>query len=271
MSVRIDKALVAQRFSAAASGYDTHARHQQQIARRLVSEMPETVDPGRIVDLGCGTGEMTCCMARKFPGAHVTGIDLAPEMIEAGRVRARCEGVSVEWLVADAETISPEAGVDLIVSNCSLQWFQAPRELATTLARLLIPGGRVALAIPIEGTLGELISCVRDVTGRGQIGLDLQRPAAYGRQFSAGAWSDAVITTYRLTQWYPDPLAVLRAVQGIGAVTTGQGGQDRAPLSPAAIRRVAARYRRQYGRPDGTVPSTYDVVCIHARHAGATA
>ncbi len=57
---------------------------------------------GPLLDLACGTGRMALRMAKL--GYQVTGVDLMPEMIEWARQKALRQGVSIDWVVADART-----------------------------------------------------------------------------------------------------------------------------------------------------------------------
>lgn len=261
-SVSIDKALVARRFSSAAATYDGYARHQQQAAEILCRGIPSGVTPRRILELGCGTGELTARLHGRFPGAEVTAIDLAPGMIAAAQ--ARLSG-PIRWVVADAETYLPEQPVALLASSCTAQWFRGAATTVRHAARQVAVGGWVALAIPLPGTLDELLTSVRHATGRERMGLSLEPIEHYVQAFEGGAWGPLATYSVALRCWYDSPLAVLRAVKGIGAVTTGQGGNPAAPLAPREMKRVAAQYRERYARDDGRVPSTYEMGFLYAQ------
>src|SRR5437762_13971843 len=57
---------------------------------------------GPLLDLACGTGRMVLRMAEL--GYLVTGVDIAPEMIDWARQKAAKQSISVDWIVADART-----------------------------------------------------------------------------------------------------------------------------------------------------------------------
>ncbi|MEX1306447.1 MAG: class I SAM-dependent methyltransferase [Rhodovibrionaceae bacterium] len=100
--------------------------------------------PGqRLLDLGCGTGSLALGFAAR--GAQVTGIDRAPEMVEAARQRAEQAGLEVSFRVAPAEqTELPAKIFDAVTAGQCWHWFDRPRAGAE-LRRLLAPGGRVAI------------------------------------------------------------------------------------------------------------------------------
>ncbi|HLO66899.1 MAG TPA: methyltransferase domain-containing protein [Holophaga sp.] len=100
--------------------------------------------PGTLVDLGCGTGHVTRILAERWPEARVTGLDQAPEMLEA----ARAEPSPVQWVQGDIATWEPEAPVDLLYSNAALQWVPGHGDLFPRLMGFLAPGGVLAVQMP---------------------------------------------------------------------------------------------------------------------------
>ena len=63
--------------------------------------------PRRVVDLGCGPGNLTALLARRWPGAEVVGVDNSPEMIAARPAPWRCPGSRFE--VGDVRDWRPAA------------------------------------------------------------------------------------------------------------------------------------------------------------------
>ncbi|WP_129663219.1 class I SAM-dependent methyltransferase [Phytoactinopolyspora endophytica] len=94
--------------------------------------------PGeRIIDLGCGTGDLTARLVET--GASVIGMDAEPAMIEAARERL---GDAAELQVADAHDFSVDDPVDAVVSNAALHWMPAPVEVLGCVSDALREGGR---------------------------------------------------------------------------------------------------------------------------------
>ena len=96
-----------------------------------------------VVDLGCGTGELTCLLASRLPGSSVVGIDSSDEMLEQARSR-NCPGVSFRRCEVEAAAGS----WDLVFSNAVLHWVEDHHRLLPRLFGLLRPGGQIALQIP---------------------------------------------------------------------------------------------------------------------------
>lgn len=97
----------------------------------------------RVIDLGCGTGELTRRLADRLPGATVLGIDSSAAMLERARREERpglsfslgtIEGASGEW--------------DLVFSHAALHWVGDHRALIPRLMSLVRPGGQLAVQVP---------------------------------------------------------------------------------------------------------------------------
>jgi trans-aconitate 2-methyltransferase len=101
--------------------------------------------PGVVVDLGCGPGNLTADLARRWPGAAVRGIDSSPEMIEAARQWAR---PPLSFDLADVREWTPETAVDVLVSNAVLQWVPGHLDLLPRWAGWLSPDGWLAFQVP---------------------------------------------------------------------------------------------------------------------------
>jgi trans-aconitate 2-methyltransferase len=103
--------------------------------------------PATVVDLGCGSGELTATLVDRWPTARVTGLDSSPEMI----ARAAGLGSQVDFRLADAAEFSA-AGVDVLISNALLQWVPGHAELLRRWAGELNPGGWLAFQVPANFT-----------------------------------------------------------------------------------------------------------------------
>ena len=94
-----------------------------------------------VLDVGCGGGLLTESLARA--GAAVTGIDLAPGMIEVARLHAAESGLTIDYRVASAEELARESPGRFAVVTCMemLEHVPDPAAMVATLARLLSPRG----------------------------------------------------------------------------------------------------------------------------------
>jgi 2-polyprenyl-6-hydroxyphenyl methylase/3-demethylubiquinone-9 3-methyltransferase len=93
----------------------------------------------RVLDVGCGGGLL--CEAFARAGAKVTGIDLAPGMIEVARLHAAEQGLDITYNVVSAEEIT--GGFDVVTCMEMLEHVPDPERMTATLAKLVRPGGAV--------------------------------------------------------------------------------------------------------------------------------
>jgi trans-aconitate 2-methyltransferase len=107
----------------------------------LVAQVGATA-PATVVDLGCGPGDLTLTLARRWPRATVRGLDASREMIQEAPA-----GTPVTFSVAVAEEFDA-AGVDVLVSNATLQWVPDHRRLLPGWARQLNRDGWLAFQVP---------------------------------------------------------------------------------------------------------------------------
>jgi trans-aconitate 2-methyltransferase len=106
------------------------------------------VRPGlRVVDLGCGTGELTAQLADRLPGSDVLGIDSSAEML------ARAEPLASEGLRFEHRRIEEVEGTfDLVFSHAALQWVDDHERLIPRVWSLVAAGGQLAVQVPSNHT-----------------------------------------------------------------------------------------------------------------------
>jgi SAM-dependent methyltransferase len=134
------------------------------VTARVGAELLDAVGAGpgtRLLDLGCGPGTITAAAAGR--GAQVTGVDLAEGMLALGRERHP----QLELVTGDAEDLPfADATFHAVVGGFVLNHLPDPEAALAEVARVLAPGGRVAVAVwqrPEDNPLlGELTHAVHD-------------------------------------------------------------------------------------------------------------
>lgn len=102
----------------------------------------------RVLDLGCGTGELTAWLHGELGAAQTLGVDRSEQMMEQASSRAG-DGLRFERATIE-ETLSRYAAGDwgLVFSNAALQWLPSHDELLPAVAELVGPGGQLAIQMP---------------------------------------------------------------------------------------------------------------------------
>jgi trans-aconitate 2-methyltransferase len=211
--------------------------------------------PARVVDLGCGPGNLTGLLARRWPGADVVGVDSSEQMIAEARA---AEVLGVRFEVGDVRGWRPEAPVDVLVSNATLQWVPGHVDLLPSLVGEVRPGGWFAFQVP--GNFDEPSHVIRkELAGQPPYAehvRDVAVPDAFGpavyleRLLELGCTVDAWETTYLHLLTGEDP--VFTWVSGTGARPTLQALPDdlRADFEAEYRHRLRAAYPPG---PHGTV------------------
>jgi len=262
-----DKRAVRRAFSRAARTYDAHAVLQREVGERLIAHLEGIrLEPRRVLDLGCGTGAFLAPLARRFPGARVTGIDLALPMLREARGRAPwwrrlIASSSVASLIgADAERLPlANASHEMVFSNLALQWCR-PEVAFAEAARVLAPGGLFLFSTLGPDTLKELRAAF-DAADAGRHVNRFVDMHDLGDALVHAGFADPVMEMEVITLEYASLRGVVADLRAIGAANAlprrprGLGGQAR-------WREAEDRYERY--RRDGSLPATYEVIYGHA-------
>ncbi len=133
-----------------AAVWSSGGKDYDEISRGIADSIEHGVlrlnpQPGeRILDLSTGTGWTSRVVARR--GAKVIGVDIASELLEAARAKAKAENLPIEYQLGDAEDLPFEdAAFDAVVSTCGVMFASRQEAAAAELARVCRKGGRIAL------------------------------------------------------------------------------------------------------------------------------
>ncbi len=107
-----------------------------------------------ILDVGCGTGEITARLAELYPKSALVGVDLIERHLESARDRCSAFGERVTFRTADAFALPfADATFDLVVCRHMLQAVPRPHEAMAEMVRVLRPGGRLHLLVEDYGMI----------------------------------------------------------------------------------------------------------------------
>lgn len=268
---KIDKQLLQKRFSQNAKTYDRYARIQKVMAQTLLEMTdrsfrsfgnPDAIRIAglRILEVGCGTGYLTMRLQQRFPGAHITAVDLAPGMIEVAK--RRISKGPVVFQTGDIEEMELEGTYDLIVSNATFQWFNHLPLTVKRLVDLLNPEGSLLFSTFGQRTFQELHRSFQ--AARQQLGLtDVQQPGQsfYSlpelRDLLCGVLASGrcqIECFERLeTEKFQSVRDFFTSVKKIGASNSNSGSRSQ---RPGLLKATMAIYERLY-RDGPSVVATY--------------
>ncbi|MBA4543332.1 methyltransferase domain-containing protein [Thermoactinomyces daqus] len=144
--------------------YDEFLVVYKRMAHRLLFSLKDRVfDPGRILDLGCGTGYFTELLLEYFPRAELVALDLSPRRIEMARERVA--SARVQFVAADVEEddLSGLGMFDLVITNLMGHWLQAPERVLAKVREMLNGEGWYGMTVFGPETCQELQATFRQV------------------------------------------------------------------------------------------------------------
>lgn len=145
----------------AAATYDRSAGYVSRLGEGVV----ELLDPRpgeRVLDLGCGTGDLTAEISSR--GARVLGVDASPQMIS----RAADKYPGLRFEAGDARDYRGAGGFDAVFSNAALHWIPAASQVIRTVHGALRPGGRFVAELGGRGNVRTIERAVEEtLTERG--------------------------------------------------------------------------------------------------------
>ncbi|GLP96660.1 methyltransferase domain-containing protein [Paraferrimonas sedimenticola] len=235
-----DKSAVAQAFDSAASTYACHSQLQTRVARHLLLGANLT---GRVLDLGCGPGTQIDS-ALKTQGQWI-GLDLSHAMLQQARPN------KAYVVQGDAESLPLQSqSLDALVSSMALQWCDVERS-CSELGRVVSSGGRLYLAVVVQGSLSELQSS------------DCQSGFSVNRFAPAKAWLSQLtqagfevnLESRAETAHFDSVKTLLNSLRGVGA----NHSQQRSPglRGKTWWREVQAHLEAQ--RCEHGLPLTYQI------------
>ena len=131
-----------------------------QIVGESLAEAADIRAGDRVLDVAAGNGNATLAAARRF--AEVTSTDYVPALLDKGRERARAEGLSVKFQVADAEELPfADGSFDVVLSTFGAMFTPDHKRPAREMLRVTRDGGKIGLAnwTP-EGFIGRLFKVI---------------------------------------------------------------------------------------------------------------
>lgn len=241
----VDTRRVVLDFQRSASIYEREAQVQYQIMSQLADLfLPYVEDNSTVLDIGCGTGWLKQVLEARHIPWNLMGLDIAAAMCaEAGN-----KGVKVACGNAQSLPFADNS-VDAIFSSLCVQWLEEPHLFMREAARVVKPGGRIAVATLGQETLIEL----RDTFAR--FGEE-SRVMAFRSEFD---WRDMAVAqklsvrhmhSIRWKYPYRSMLHLCQSLRDIGAMNK-RDDRRRSFTGASLFERAKAHYDTAHARPSG--------------------
>lgn len=239
-----------------ASQYGRFSDHRSRPFFDLVNRI-DAADPALVVDLGCGSGELTATLADRWPSARVLGVDNSASMLESAAAHASDR---VSFAAGNLSSYLPDPAAEVVVSNAAYQWIDGASAMLSAIAAQLPAGGWLAIQVPenfqapSHRAIRKLVAQPRWQRATGGLRLredPVLEPDGYVDLFAAaGLVPDVWETTY--SQLLPGADPVLEWVKGtaLRPVLTALPDSEHAEF----LSELSSRLRAVYpALPYGTV------------------
>ena len=272
----LDFVEVRRAFDHAAASYDAHAVLQREVCDRLLERLDfMTLQPGRVLDVGTGTGYGLAHLRSRYAEAELSALDIAPAMLAAARARLP----QPSWAQRALQRLTPNPSspshlvcadlerlplapnsMNLVWSSLALQWAHDLEATLKGFHRVLAPGGLLMFATFGPDTLKELRAAFSTVDDAPHVNrfIDLHD---IGDMLIHAGFVSPVMEMDMLTLTYVDLKALMRDLKGIGAHNAATT-RKRGLLGKSAWARLEQAY--ESNRHEGRLPATFEVIYGHA-------
>jgi malonyl-CoA O-methyltransferase len=252
----MDKETIVRNFSKCASTYDKYADIQKRAASELLGLMRED-GFRRILEIGCGTGNYTLLLRERFKNASLKAIDISGKMIEIASEKLKDK--SIEFIVADAETIDIRGDFDCITSNVSFQWFNDLKKTIKKYSAALEEGGTILFSIFGPVTFKELNFSLKHVLEGSSTVADGFMSKEEIEGLLRGNFKSVCIGETLYEESFPRLKDLLHKIKFSGIRGNGMNGGT--IFTPRALRELEKVYLNKFKR----ISATYQVFYCEGR------
>ena len=266
----VERDSVLRNASRAARGYDAAAVLAREVARRMGERLDlVTLEPHRILDIGCGTGADLRLLADRYPRAERVGCDFSLAMLrEAGEELPWFKRLLPGGRAREAIRICGEAGrlpfgngcMSLAWSNLMLHWLIDPLPAFREMHRVLVVDGLLMFTAFGPDTLKELRRCFVQADPMPHVHRFIDMHDLGDALVKAG-FAEPVMDMETITLTYDTFEALLDDLRVSGA-QCALAGRRRGLTGKTVWSRVHSAYEMH--RRDGRLPATFEVVYGHA-------
>lgn len=271
-AMQLDRKQIQRAFNRAAGSYDQAAVLQQRISKQLIERLDYIRHAHDVVlDLGCGTGQLSVDLLKRYPQTRISAVDISPAMIDQAQQRFRkqlptwrCwlgQNKRPQGICAVAEQLPlRSSSYDSVVSNLTLQWCADLLQVFSEIRRVLRPGGLLMFSTFGPDTLKELRASWAGVDNSPRVSVfpDMHD---VGDALLASGFENPVMDMEQITLTYSSVMDLMRDLQAIGA-TNAHPQRMRGLTGKQQMAAMIEGYE-QFRQPQG-LPASYEVVFGHA-------
>ncbi len=261
-----DKRLVQQDFNKAAATYDSYAVVQRHVSEQLFARFIEQIgEEAHVLDAGCGTGyfhELCRKNGYRFP---VLQYDLAYNMCHLAASYASEPPYGVTWTInGDVEQLPLQSqSIDGIFSSLTLQWVNRLDACFSEMHRVLVPGGVMAVATLLPGTLKELEASFAYHKLQNPVSPFVSLNTVYDHMQHAG-FTQIEVQHETYSQYFTALPDLLHSLKHIGARNKNAGGRP-GFIGKSTLQSLNAHYASEFNTPKGLQASWQVVYLIGKR------
>ena len=246
------KATIIRNFSRYARSYDKYAGIQERVGSELLGLIKEE-SFRRILEIGCGTGNYTRLLRKRFRDAGLQAVDISDRMIDVASEKLRSE--DIEFIVADAEAIEIGGDFDCITSNASFQWFSDLGKAIKRYGAALKEGGIILFSIFGPDTFKELNSSLKDLMRGSATVADSFKSKGEIGDLLRGNFKSVCIREALYEESFPRLKDLLRKIKFSGIRGNGMNGGT--IFTPRLLKELEQVYLDRFKRINATYQIFY--------------
>jgi trans-aconitate 2-methyltransferase len=198
----------------------------------------------KVLDAGCGSGEVTEQLAARVPRGSVYAVDGSPRMVELARERL---GDRATVWVSDLLELEVPEPVDLVFSAATFHWIGDHERLFERLHAALAPGGRLVAQCGGAGNIAAIVAAIEDVSGEQWSPWNFAGPQETEERLRAAGFADARAWLTDRPVTPDEPLEFLKTVI-LGEHLARLPETERDPFARAVHQRIGNQFTAHYVR-----------------------
>lgn len=249
-------------FDKVAQSYRSVSLIQREVGKRLLERLSYLqCKPERILDLGCGSGELCFEIKRLFPKAKVLGCDISSQMLHQAREQTGWLK-KPHWFTADMEALPlANASIDLVISNQAIHWSPSQDKLFSEVNRVLSEQGVFMFSTMGPDSFAEIRQAWQGIDEYQHVNhfVDMHD---IGDALMRAQLLEPVVDMEMISLMYPDCKSICKDLKAQG-VRNIHSSRQRGLTSRARWRAFENNYQR-FTDQHGRLPLSYEIVYGHA-------